>query len=65
VWKGEKVSPTEVRYSYGAPTEPLEIVKDFTIAPRTASCGHRLQSKGYDATAAGGAGIAVLQSDRA
>jgi YidC/Oxa1 family membrane protein insertase len=34
VWKGEKVSPTEVRYSYGSPTEPLEIVKDFTIAPQ-------------------------------
>jgi YidC/Oxa1 family membrane protein insertase len=34
VWKGEKVSPTEVRYSYGSPTEPLEIVKDFTLVPQ-------------------------------
>src|SRR5258707_75742 len=34
VWKGEKISPTEVRYRYGAPGDPLEIVKDFTIAPK-------------------------------
>jgi hypothetical protein len=32
--EGEKVSPTEVRYSYGSPTDPLEFVKDFTIAPQ-------------------------------
>ncbi|HEX3482753.1 MAG TPA: membrane protein insertase YidC [Kofleriaceae bacterium] len=34
VWRGEKVSPTEVRYTYGSPSEPLEIVKDFTLVPR-------------------------------
>jgi YidC/Oxa1 family membrane protein insertase len=34
LWKGEKVSPTEVRYSYGSPTEPLEIIKDFTVVPQ-------------------------------
>ncbi|HEX8110320.1 MAG TPA: membrane protein insertase YidC, partial [Kofleriaceae bacterium] len=34
VWKGEKVSPTEVRYSYGSPSEPLEIVKDFKVFPQ-------------------------------
>src|SRR5436190_5795266 len=34
VWKGEKVSPTEVRYHYGSPAEPLEIVKDFTLVPQ-------------------------------
>jgi YidC/Oxa1 family membrane protein insertase len=34
VWKGEKVSPTEVRYSYGSPTEPLEVIKDFTVVPQ-------------------------------
>lgn len=34
VWKGEKRSPTEVRYTYGAPSDPLEIIKDFTIVPQ-------------------------------
>jgi YidC/Oxa1 family membrane protein insertase len=33
VWKGEKLSPTKVRYSYGSPEDPLEIVKDFTVTP--------------------------------
>jgi len=33
VWKGEKVSPTEVRYRYA--NDQLEIIKDFTIAPST------------------------------
>jgi YidC/Oxa1 family membrane protein insertase len=33
VWKGEKVSPTEVRYRYA--TDQLEVVKDFTVAPET------------------------------
>jgi YidC/Oxa1 family membrane protein insertase len=33
VWKGEKRSPTEVRYTYGSPSDPLEIVKDFTVVP--------------------------------
>ena len=34
VWKGEKKSPTEVIYTYGSPSEPLEIVKDFTVDPK-------------------------------
>jgi hypothetical protein len=33
VWKVEKQTSTEVTYRYGSPTEPLEIVKEFTILP--------------------------------
>jgi YidC/Oxa1 family membrane protein insertase len=33
VWKGEKRSDKEVIYRYGSPSEPLEIVKEFTVVP--------------------------------
>lgn len=31
VWKGEKLSPTEVRYTYAS--DQLDVVKDFTVVP--------------------------------
>ena len=32
-WKGEKLSSTKVRYSYGSASDPLEVVKEFTLTP--------------------------------